>query len=182
MSVLAVTVLWRLVTTFVICKKSFVATTVSSILNMNYFLYARNFFDLYVHACPVNILYSDDGLEFVQIVWIACFFMAALRNRCGHYIFALWFLSSSIFFLSWPNLSHPRLDVYHFHTWCGLGANLGCRSETCCTRLAENTGRKKSPSGHHRATLSGYIFATKARIDNRKKLVKQPYVLHMSPQ
>jgi len=30
--------------------------------------------------------------------------------------------------------------------------------------------------------LSGYIFATKARVDNRKKLVKQQYVLHMSPQ
>jgi len=29
--------------------------------------------------------------------------------------------------------------------------------------------RKKSPSEHHRTTLSGYIFATKARIDNRKK-------------
>jgi len=28
---------------------------------------------------------------------------------------------------------------------------------------------KKSPSGRHRTTLSGYIFATKARIDNRKK-------------
>jgi len=36
-------------------------------------------------------------------------------------------------------------------------------------RLAENTGHKKSPSGHHRTTLSGYIFATKACIDNRKK-------------
>jgi len=40
----------------------------------------------------------------------------------------------------------------------------------------------KSPSGHHRTTLSGYIFATKARIDNRRKIVKQRYVLHMSPQ
>ena len=29
--------------------------------------------------------------------------------------------------------------------------------------------RKKSPSEHHRTTLSGYIFATKACIDNRKK-------------
>jgi len=28
---------------------------------------------------------------------------------------------------------------------------------------------KTSPSGHHHTTLSGYIFATKARIDNRKK-------------
>jgi len=43
----------------------------------------------------------------------------------------------------------------------------------CCTRLVENTGRKKSrqklPSRHHRTTLSGYIFATKAHIHNRKK-------------
>jgi len=43
----------------------------------------------------------------------------------------------------------------------------------CCARLAGNAGpkkiAKKSPSGHHRTTLLGYIFATKARIDNRKK-------------
>ena len=32
---------------------------------------------------------------------------------------------------------------------------------------------KKSLSGHHRTTLSGYIIPIKARIDNRKKLVKQ---------
>jgi len=30
---------------------------------------------------------------------------------------------------------------------------------------------KKSPSAHHRTTLSGYIFATKAHIDNRKKVL-----------
>jgi len=30
---------------------------------------------------------------------------------------------------------------------------------------------KNLPSGHHRINLSGYIFATKERIDNRKKLV-----------
>jgi len=41
---------------------------------------------------------------------------------------------------------------------------------------------KKSPSAHHRTTLSGYIFATKARIDNRKKIVKQQYLIQMSPQ
>jgi len=28
---------------------------------------------------------------------------------------------------------------------------------------------KNSPSGHHRTYFSGYIFATKARIDNQKK-------------
>ena len=39
------------------------------------------------------------------------------------------------------------------------------------------------PSMHHRTSFSGYIFAIKARIDNRKKkLVKQQYLLYMSPQ
>jgi len=56
----------------------------------------------------------------------------------------------------------------------------------CSKRLARNTGRKngakKSPSEHHRTTLLGYIFATKPRVDNRKKLVKQQYLLQMSLQ
>jgi len=42
----------------------------------------------------------------------------------------------------------------------------------CCTRLTEIQDAKmtqKSPSAHHRTTLSGYIFATKACMDNRKK-------------
>ena len=43
--------------------------------------------------------------------------------------------------------------------------------------------RKKWPPAHHRTTLSGYIFATKAFIDDRKKLVvKQQYLLHMFAQ
>ena len=86
--------------------------------------------------------------------------MAALRSRCGHYIFALSFVLSSFIFSS-PNLSRRRLDVCHTCTH-RLSANLGCRSETCSTRLAENTGRKKSPSRHHRTTLSACVFATKA--------------------
>jgi len=39
-------------------------------------------------------------------------------------------------------------------------------------RLAETQDAKKSPKiaiWHHRTTLSGYIFATKACIDNQKK-------------
>jgi len=46
--------------------------------------------------------------------------------------------------------------------------------------MQDAKNRQKSPSGHHRTTLSGYIFATKARIDNRKKPVKQQYIFHMS--
>jgi len=41
----------------------------------------------------------------------------------------------------------------------------------CCTRIAGNTGRIKSPFWHHRTTLSGYVFGTRAYIDNRKKLL-----------
>ena len=55
---------------------------------------------------------TDLGLHLTYGTMIS-FIMAALRSRCGHYIFALWFLS--IFFFS-PNLSGRRLDVYHNST------------------------------------------------------------------
>jgi len=114
-------------------------------------------------------------------------FMAALCSRCGLYIFVLWFISSSSFFLL-PRLISVVADWMStiLHTWCGLSANLECRSGMCCTRLAGNAGSKKnaknSTSGHHRTTLSGYIFATKARLDNRKKTAKQQYLPHRSAQ
>jgi len=80
----------------------------------------------------------------------------------------VWFVSDIAIFLLKRDV---KLQLTN--TWCGLSANLGCRPETCCTRLAGNTGRKKiaqkSTSAHHRTNLSGYIFATKARIDNLKK-------------
>jgi len=76
------------------------------------------------------------------------------------------------------------------NTWCGSSANLQCRSEkklkcAACGSLEMQNPKiaKNSPSGHHRTTYSGYILATKARIDNRgKKLVKQQCLLHMSSQ
>jgi len=120
------------------------------------------------------------------------FLMATLWNRAGEYIFPCGFYLSS--FLWPPCVADANIIFLHcgffflflsffltssqpsqtgclpqFHTWCGLSANLGCRSETCCMRLAENTPPKKSPSRHHRTTLSGCIFTTNACIDNRKK-------------
>ena len=82
--------------------------------------------------------------------------MAALHSRCGHYIFALWFILS-IFLLSLfssPNLSRCRLDVYHTSTHGVALVRIGCRSETCCMRLAEKTGRKKWPKNHATSTIS----------------------------
>jgi len=100
--------------------------------------------------------------------------MAALRSRCGHYIFALWFLSFfflSIFFLAESQRSEIGCPQY-LHTWCGLNsANLERMSEMCCTRLAENTGRKKSPFWHHRTTLSGSIFEAKHVSTSGKNLL-----------
>ena len=83
------------------------------------------------------------------------------------YIFILFLLLS---FFSSPKYQRSEIGcLLYFGTWCGLSANLECRSEMRYTRLAANTGRKKSPFRHHRTTLSGHIFATKACIDNWKK-------------
>jgi len=87
------------------------------------------------------------------------------------YIFIL-FLSS--FFFSSPNLSCRRLDVCHISTHgVALGANLECRSEMCCTWLAENTGRKNVAKNRHLGTIPQICRAIssqlhEASIDNRK--------------
>ena len=51
----------------------------------------------------------------------------------------------------------------------------------CCTRLAWKRKyrtqkiAKNLPSGHYRTTLSGCIFATNTRMDNRKKILNSKY-------
>ena len=89
---------------------------------------------------------------FLVVSW---FFMAALCNMASHYIFALCFLLSIFFCLlfSSPNLSRRRLDVYHTSRWCGCSANLECRSEICCARLAANAGPKKVAKNRHLCTI-----------------------------
>jgi len=65
--------------------------------------------------------------------------MAALWDRADHYIFALWFLLSFFLLSFFPRLISADADwmsTPYFGTWCGLSANLECRSEKCCTRLA----------------------------------------------
>jgi len=94
-------------------------------------------------------------------------FMATLCNRAGHYIFALWFLLS-FYLVFFPRLMSGIADWMStiLYIWCGPSANLECRSEMYCTRLAGNAGpqnSKNSPSGHHRTNLSGYVFATKEK-------------------
>ena len=59
------------------------------------------------------------------------------------------------------------------HVWNGLQA---ARRKYRIQKWREN----RHLHINHRTTLSGYIFATKACIDNRKKLVKQQYLFHCS--
>jgi len=111
----------------------------------------------------------------------SCYIMAVVRSRCGHYIFILSFVISFLF--SSPNLSRRRCMPY-FRTWCGLSANLRCRSETCYTRLAANTGRKKSSKNRHLGTIVHLCRAISSQLRHvstiRKKLVKHQYLPHMA--
>ena len=59
---------------------------------------------------------SFSGILSISLPFLPPFdlIMAALSNRAGHYIFALWLVfSCSILYFSSPNLSGRRLDVYH---------------------------------------------------------------------
>jgi len=103
---------------------------------------------------------------------VLCWFLW-LPYVIGHAIIFLpcgFFPSFFLFFLGLSQQLQIGCLPY-FHSMCGPTANLECRSEMCCTWLAGNTGRKKTPFWHHRTTLSGCIFGTKAYINNRKNLL-----------
>ena len=71
----------------------------------------------------------------------------------------------------------------YFHTMMSLSANL--ESEMCCTWLTGNTGRKNGQKFAILApsyNLSGHVVETEECVDNRKKVVKQQSLPHMSPQ
>jgi len=52
------------------------------------------------------------SVDFFLVPFVVCFFVAALCNRAGNYVFALWFLLLSIFSSS-PNLSRRGLHSTH---------------------------------------------------------------------
>jgi len=94
---------------------------------------------------------------------------------------------SNLFLLSFfssPNLSGRSGCLPYFYTWCGLSANLECRSEMCCTQLAGNTGRKNDAKNRYLGTISKFCRAESSQLRHistiGKKLVKQQYLLHIS--
>ena len=103
------------------------------------------------------------------------------------------FLSYGFFYLLlffFPRLISAVADwmLPYFHTWSGASANLGCRSETCCTRLAGNAGRKNRQKIAIMCTFAQLCRAIASQLRHvglltiGKKLVKQQYLLHRSPQ
>ena len=113
----------------------------------------------YLYTLPICIVIFDIWHAYqldikFNYYFFSCsyFIIATLRSRCGRYIFVLWFLLSSFFpfprlisvFAEWMTAILPHV------MWpC---ANLECRSEMCCTRLAENTGCKNHAKIRHDTT------------------------------
>ena len=94
---------------------------------------------LSVYVCVsvcVSLLWSPYGIR-----------QTIIFSSCG------FFFLSSFFFLAESQPSQIGCLPY-FRTWYGLSANLRCRSETCCMRLAENTRRKKSSKNRHLGTIA----------------------------
>jgi len=117
-------------------------------------------------------------------------FMATLCNSAGRYIFVLWFLLLSFtfffffflsFFLAYTQPS-PIGCLQYFHTWYGLGANLGCRSEMCWKIQDAKNGPKFAMWGlsHNFCRAASSQLRHVSSIG--KKLVKQQYLLHISSQ
>ena len=94
---------------------------------------------------------------------------------------ALWNRADHIYFHA---VVPPQIGCLpHFHTWCGLSANLRCRSETCCTWVTEKTQDAKVAKNHHLGTIAQLCRAISLQLRHvstiRKKLVKHQYLLHV---
>jgi len=94
---------------------------------------------------------------------------------------AIIFCRCDFFFSFFFHAYSQRLQtgyLRYFHAWCGLSANLECRSEMCCTRLAENTGANI----RHLRTIEQLCRVISSQIRHAStmgKHVKQQYLLHM---
>ena len=100
--------------------------------------------------------------------------------------FILFLLPRSSFFFFFLALSQQSEIgcLPYFGTWCGPSVNLECKSETCCARLAGNTGRKKVAKNRHLGTIAQLCRAISSQLRHvstiGKKFVKQQYLLYMS--
>jgi len=95
----------------------------------------------------------------------------------GFFFFLLSFFSS-------PNLSCHRLDIYHTSTHDVVLVRIYNARLKCAARgslkIRDAKIAKKSPSGHHHTLAISLQLRHVSTIGN--KIIKQQYLLHMSPQ
>jgi len=99
---------------------------------------------------------------------------------CGFFLLSFFFL-----FLVYSQRSQVGCLPY-FYTWRSHSANLECRSEMCCTRLAGNTGRNNDAKNRNLRTITQICRAVSSELRHvstiGKKLVKHQYLPHMFSQ
>ena len=120
--------------------------------------------------CTVDSVWLYTALAYRLVLWFELSIIIIVAHSNGRPLCfaAVVSISFLLFFLAYSQWSEIGCLLY-FHTWCGgLSANLESMSGMCCNRT----------------TLSGCIFALQLRHVStvRKKLVKQQYLLQMSPQ
>jgi len=121
----------------------------------------------------IKLLWSPYGIGQTIV------FMVALCNRADHYIFMLWFLSSSSSFV--PRLISsvtdwmPPILPHMVWPWCEFKMQV--------SRLAGNTGRKKVAKNRHLGTIAQICRAISSQLKHVStftKSIKQQYTLQMS--
>ena len=69
----------------------------------------------------------------------------------------------------------------YFHTRYGLSANLRCRSETCCTWLAEKHRTQKSRQNRHLGTIAQLCRAISSQLGHASPIGKKFLSSNISP-
>ena len=111
---------------------------------------------------------TESGYEAIRYLWPPCVAGADIIFSSRGFFFYL--LLSSIFFF--PHLISAVADSIPPHVVWPYSANLGCSSERCCTRLAENTRRKKSPKIRHLGTIAPLSRAIFSQLTHISTILK----------
>ena len=114
--------------------------------------------------------------------------MATLRSTCEHYIFALWFLLPSIFFLFLPRLIlavAEWMSIILLHmVWPYCEFRMQVRNVLHAARWKCRT--QNDAEKRHLRTIAQLCRAESSQLRHVstiiKKFVKQQYLLHVTPQ
>jgi len=130
--------------------------------------------------CTMIHMHMWAVLEVECCLWPPCVADAdIIFSSGGFFFFCLLFFPRLISTVTdWMSTILPHMVwpscKFRMHVWNVLHA---ARWKYWTQKIAKN-----SASRYHHTTLSCYIFATKAPIDNWEKVVKQQYLPHMSLQ